>query len=125
MSAKAIATVATEQSSVLDGYSDEQIAILRNHIAGPTFTSDEMAYCLTVSKARGLDPFQKQVYFTKRKKKSGDGWVDAVTVEPTIDGFRVIAERTGEMDGYEPPAWCGADGVSRDVWLANEPPAAA
>lgn len=106
-------------------YKEEQLSIIRNHVAGPTFTDDELAYCLSVARARGLDPLQKQVYFTKRKKKQGDSWVDAVTVEPTIDGFRVMAERTGELDGYDGPFWCGENGEWVEAWLSDKPPTAA
>lgn len=106
-------------------YSEEQLSIIRNHVAGPSFTNDELAYCLSVARARGLDPLQKQVYFTKRKKRQGDGWVESVTVEPTIDGFRAMAERTKELDGYDGPYWCGDDGQWTDVWLSKEPPTAA
>lgn len=123
--ASAIATTAAKQASILDEYTEEQISILRNNVASPDFTNDELAYCLTVAKARKLDPFKKQVYFAKRRKKVGDDWVWAVTVEPTIDGFRVMAERTSEVDGYEGPFWCGPDGVWHDAWLQRTPPTAA
>lgn len=122
--AKALVVAGAQTQSVLAEYTVEQITALRSHIA-PNFTDPELAYGLTVSKAIGLDPFAKQVYFTKRRQRQGDTWVERITVEPTIDGFRVKAARTGEMDGCEDPLWCGPDGVWRDVWLEKEPPKAA
>lgn len=122
--AKALVVAGAQTQSVLAEYTTEQITALRSHVA-PNFTDAELAYGLNVAKAIGLDPFAKQVYFTKRRQRQGDGWIERITVEPTIDGFRVKASRTGEMDGCEDPLWCGADGVWRDVWLEKEPPKAA
>ena len=129
-SAQELVVAGAEKASVLASYSAEQISILKNNIAPPNMTDDQLAYCLTVARSRGLDPFKKQVYFTLRNKKVKDGnreyWVPTVTVEPTIDGFRSMAESTGELDGYEGPFWCGEDGEWRDVWLDNKkPPVAA
>ena len=119
------AMVKADESSVLAQYSSEQVDILRKHIAGPSFTDNELAFCMSVARARNLDPFQRQIYFTKRGSNVNGQWVEKVNVEPTIDGFRVIASRTGESDGTEDPLWCGPDGVWRDVWLEKAPPAAA
>ncbi|WP_239404675.1 phage recombination protein Bet [Frankia sp. Cj3] len=85
----------------------------------------------------GLDPFTKQIYMigrkTKESEKVGNAWVDKYvtkwTIQTGIDGYRVIArriaDRLGETLGYDDTQWCGADGVWRDVWLNQEPPAAA
>ena len=131
MSAGQVAVAASEAMSVFDKYSREQIEILKTNVAPPNMSDAQLAYCLTVARSRNLDPFKKQVYFALRNKKSRgprgeDIYVSAVTVEPTIDGFRSMAEQTGELDGYEGPFWCGPDGVWADVWLdPKQPPVAA
>ncbi|MFA5606622.1 MAG: RecT family recombinase [Leucobacter sp.] len=64
-----------------------------------------------------LDPAARQIYAAEM----GGKW----TVLISIDGFRLIADRTGLYRGKKPTEWCGEDGVWRDVWLSPEPPAAA
>jgi phage recombination protein Bet len=76
----------------------------------------ELDVFIAVCERTGLDPHARQVYFIKR---GGRG-----TTQVSIDGLRSIAERTGEMDGLD-THWCGPDGKWVDVWLSNDPPAAA
>lgn len=60
-----------------------------------------------------LDPFTRQIY-----------WIRGKGAVVSIDGFRVVAERTGKYRGQLGPYWCGEDGVWKDVWLSKTPPAA-
>jgi phage recombination protein Bet len=65
----------------------------------------------------GLDPIARQIYAIER----GGKW----TITVSIDGFRLVAQRSGQYAGQTPIEWT-ADGVTwSDVWLADQPPAAA
>jgi phage recombination protein Bet len=94
----------------------DRVALLKRTLC-PELTNDEMELLAGVARRAGLDPFAKQIYGIKRKGK--------LTIQTGIDGFRVIAARSGELDGQEGPFWCGMDGVWKDVWVERDPPAAA
>lgn len=67
-----------------------------------------------VCQRTGLDPFTRQIY-----------WIPGKGAIISIDGQRVLSERSGKYEGMTAAEWCGGDGKWRDVWLdPRNPPAA-
>jgi phage recombination protein Bet len=106
----------TTGSALAREFTPQDVDLIKKTVAKEA-SDGELKLFLAIAGRTGLDPFARQIFFVKR------GGVGQTTI--SIDGFRLIAERSGKYEGQIGPFWCGEDGEWKDVWLKNEPPAAA
>jgi phage recombination protein Bet len=97
-------------------WSPQQLSALKS-LGLAQADAGDLAFFFHQAQRTGLDPFARQIYMINRGGRWG--------IQTSIDGFRIIAQRSGQYAGQTAPYWCGDDGVWKDVWLSNTPPVAA
>jgi phage recombination protein Bet len=111
---KQLATIPNGQA--VSHFAPEQVDLIKRTICRGA-TNDELKLFLHQAERTGLDPLARQIYSVKRGGTMG--------IQVSIDGFRLIAERSGKYAGQVGPYWCGEDGNWSDVWLDKSSPVAA
>jgi phage recombination protein Bet len=106
--------------------SQDKIDLIKRTIC-KNASNDELAFFIEQCDRTGLDPFARQIYSIRRKQWNSTTRQseEAQVIQVSIDGFRLIADRSNKYAGQVGPWWCDKDGEWREVWLADEPPAAA
>ena len=102
--------------------SQEQAELVKRTICKGA-TDDELQMFIGVCNRTGLDPFARQIYAVKRYSKKEKK--EVMSIQISIDGSRLIAQRSNEYEGQTPAEWCGKDGVWKQLWVSKEMPFAA
>jgi len=97
-------------------WDDKQVAAL-SQLGLSRASKGDLQVFLHTCQRTGLDPFARQIYMIERGGR--------YTIQSSIDGLRIVAQRSNNYGGQTPAEWCGDDGKWVDIWLAKTPPVAA
>jgi phage recombination protein Bet len=100
--------VVAQENAVAMGLDRQKLDLLKETICKGA-TDQEFQLFVNICQRTGLDPFMKQVFPVKRwDSKLGR---ESMTVQTSIDGYRLIAERSGNyVPGNEPTFTYDKDG---------------
>lgn len=104
--------------------SPEQVQLVKD-IYCKDSTDNELKLFLYQCKRTGLDPLARQIYAMKRSVGYGENRREELSIQVGIDGYRLMAERSGKYEGQTPVQWCDKEGKWSDVWISKDFPHAA
>lgn len=107
MSTQAIDIRPAQQMVPGTEFTREELDLIKSTVA-PKLTDAEFKLFLYMAKARGLNPIKKQIYAVKRW--DSEQGREVMTIQTAIDGFRLIAERTGKYAPGREPTYVDREG---------------
>ena len=97
-------TLTIQNKTEVQPFTEEQIGVLKNTLC-KGLTKDDFAVFLYACSRTGLDPFMRQIYPIPRQENVNGKWETKMTIQTGIDGYRLIAERTGKYAPGRAPGW--------------------
>lgn len=98
--------VVNARSTAMEYFSEETVNLVKNTICRGA-TGEELALFLHQCKRTGLDPFSRQIHAVKRWDRELGR--EVMSIQVGIDGFRLIADRTGAYAGNDDPVYDAED----------------
>jgi phage recombination protein Bet len=96
----------------------EQKDVIKTVLA-PGISDGELLLFGMICQRTGLDPFMKQIYAIMRNVRGDDGkWTKRMTVQISIDGYRLLAARTRRYAGSDAAVFGPEDSDGQPTWAS-------